>query len=103
MSLDDMLLAEAEQARDRMETAQDELESARAQYHRAIRRLHASGGTLREIAEALALSHQRVHQVVEGGSMIDPTATPKDGLIRCSFCHVDQKRTKKLIAGPGVY
>jgi hypothetical protein len=35
-------------------------------YHHAIKKLHAAGGSLREIAEALELSHQRVHQIVEG-------------------------------------
>jgi hypothetical protein len=39
---------------------------ARVDYHHAIKKLHAEGGSLREIAEALDLSHQRVHQIVEG-------------------------------------
>jgi hypothetical protein len=109
MVLDDMVLAEAEVARDRMEGAQDELERARGDYHRAIRRLHAAGGSLREIAEALGLSHQRVHQVVESGSMIDPSpAQHRSGpttqaVVRCSFCNLNQKAVKKLIAGPGFY
>jgi len=38
---------------------------ARIDLHHAIRRLHAAGGSLREIAEALGLSHQRVHQIVD--------------------------------------
>jgi len=46
--------------------AQHELERARADYGHALRRLHAEGGSLREIAESLGLSHQRVHQIVEG-------------------------------------
>jgi hypothetical protein len=105
MTLDDMILAEAEKARDRMEAAQDEVERARADYHRAVRRLHSAGGTLREIAEVLGLSHQRVHQVVDSGSMIDPEPPAKKsgGLVHCTFCNTSQKNTKKLIAGPGVY
>jgi hypothetical protein len=35
-------------------------------YQHAIKKLHAAGGSLREIADALELSHQRVHQIVEG-------------------------------------
>jgi hypothetical protein len=33
--------------------------------HRAVRRLHLSGASLRELGAALHLSHQRVHQIVE--------------------------------------
>ena len=65
MGLDDEILAEAKQARDRLIAAQHEVDAARTDYHHAIRRLCAAGGSLREIAEALGLSHQRVHQIVE--------------------------------------
>ncbi|HXV34831.1 MAG TPA: Clp protease N-terminal domain-containing protein [Gaiellaceae bacterium] len=64
--LDPATLREARDSRDRMLEAQHELERARADYGHAIRRLHAEGGSLREIAESLGLSHQRVHQIVEG-------------------------------------
>jgi hypothetical protein len=64
--LDPTMLGEARSSRDRMLGAQHELERARADYGHAIRRLHAEGGSLREIAESLGLSHQRVHQIVEG-------------------------------------
>jgi ATP-dependent Clp protease ATP-binding subunit ClpA len=64
--LDPTSLREARESRDRMLDAQHTLESARADYSHAIRRLHAGGGSLREIAESLGLSHQRVHQIVEG-------------------------------------
>jgi hypothetical protein len=106
VTLDEGVLAEAEKARDQMEAAQDEVESARAAYHRAIRRLHAAGGTLREIGEALGLSYQRVHQVVDSGSMIEDksaSAAAKGDVVRCTFCDRSQKVVKKLIAGPGVY
>jgi hypothetical protein len=66
MTLPDEPLREATEARDRMLERQRELERARADYHHAIRRLNAEGGSTREIAEALGLSHQRVHQIVCG-------------------------------------
>jgi predicted transcriptional regulator len=44
--------------------AQHALELARSDFHHAIRRLHAAGATMREIATAFGLSHQRVHQIV---------------------------------------
>jgi ATP-dependent Clp protease ATP-binding subunit ClpA len=65
MGLDDDILGEARQARDRLIAARHEAEDARADYHHAIRRLHASGASMREIAEALGISHQRVHQIVD--------------------------------------
>ena len=66
VGLDETSLREAIEARDRMLERQRELEHARADYHHAIRRLNAEGGSTREIAEALGISHQRVHQIVGG-------------------------------------
>jgi ATP-dependent Clp protease ATP-binding subunit ClpA len=63
--MDEAILGEAKEARDRLIAAQREQDDARADYHHAIRRLHASGASMREIAEALGISHQRVHQIVD--------------------------------------
>jgi hypothetical protein len=68
LTLDDDILGEAKQARDRLIAAQHEVDQARGDYHHAIRRLCAAGGSMREIAEALGLSHQRVHQIVDEGT-----------------------------------
>jgi hypothetical protein len=68
MTLDEAILAEAKQARDKLLDLQNQAEHARLDYHHEIRRLNAAGGSLREIADALGLSHQRVHQIVEGES-----------------------------------
>ena len=67
--LDPALLGEARTARDRVLELQHDLERARADYNDVVRRLNAAGGSLREIAENLGLSHQRVHQIVEGGEV----------------------------------
>ncbi len=64
--LDPTLLKEARGTRDRLLEAQRDLERARADYNHSIRRLHAEGGSLREIADDLGVSHQRVHQIVDG-------------------------------------
>ena len=69
MPVDDEILREAKEARDRLIAAQHEVDAARGDYHHAIRRLCAAGGSMREIAEALGLSHQRVHQIVEEGTV----------------------------------
>src|SRR6266496_374682 len=68
--MDENLLAEARRAQERMIDAERDAEAARAEFHRAVRRLHLNGSSLRELAAALGLSHQRVHQIVEsaGGS-----------------------------------
>lgn len=80
---------------------------ARAEYHTAVRRLHLAGASLREIAEALNLSHQRVHQIVEGsggswwrrawrsrGSKADAV---------CTWCGRPPSEVNKLVAGPNIY
>lgn len=66
MALDDELLQRAREARQRLAGLEGEVGHARVDYHQSIRSLHAAGGSLREVAEALGLSHQRVHQIVEG-------------------------------------
>jgi hypothetical protein len=109
MGLDPELVREAEAARERLLESQHAAERARVDYHHAIRRLHAAGGSLREIAEVLRLSHQRVHQI------IDEAAEPTRRWWRrrgpgwqgpagpCSFCGRSREECAKLIAGPGVF
>ena len=106
MTIDQAVLAQAIGARDRLEAAQDGVERARADFNRAVRHLHIAGGTLREIADALGMSHQRVHQLVEDAQPTAASGAPNDAksdLVSCTFCGKSQKRVKKLIAGPGVY
>ena len=70
MTLDKDTLNEARELRSRLLELQHEADRAQLDYHHAIRRLHATGGSMREIAEALDVSHQRVHQIVEGDEPI---------------------------------
>jgi Clp amino terminal domain, pathogenicity island component len=77
MTLDEKILSEAKELRDKLLDLQHEEERARADYQHAIRRLHAKGGSLREIADELGLSHQRVHQIV-GEEVVEPMALPSD-------------------------
>ncbi len=71
MTLDETILTEARALRSRLLELQHEADRAKLDYHHGIRRLHAAGGSMREIAEALDLSHQRVHQIVEGDEPVD--------------------------------
>jgi hypothetical protein len=93
--LDELLLAEAREAQAAQVHAQAQAELARVRFTEAVRRLHQGGGSMREIARAFGLSHQRVHQIVTGDD--------RSGRLRCSFCGDDQEAARKLIAGPGVY
>ena len=67
MTLNEELLTEAKTVRERLLDLQHDVEVARVDYQHVIRRLHAAGGSMREIAEELGLSHQRVHQIVDAG------------------------------------
>lgn len=101
MVLDDGLLRGAERARDRLIALQHDAEQAQVSYQHSIRRLHASGGSMREIADALGLSYQRVHQIIDvstGKGAVKPSKI--DGY--CSFCGAKNAEVRKLIAGPGV-
>ena len=109
MGLDRELVREAERAREQLAVSQHAAERARADYHHAIRRLHAAGGSLREIAEALRLSHQRVHQIIDEAT--EPTRRRwrrRAQLLPgspgpCSFCGRSHKECAQLIAGPGLF
>jgi hypothetical protein len=108
MGLDAELVRDAEAARERLIAARHAAEQARADYHHAIRRLHAAGGSLREIAEALRMSHQRVHQIIDEADK--PTrrwwrrrARRQGPVGPCSFCGRSREECAKLIAGPGVW
>jgi hypothetical protein len=121
--VDEKLLTEASQAKERLIDAERDAEVLRAEFHRAVRRLHLHGASLRELAGALGLSHQRVHQIVEsaGGSrrwlrqrepgqrepgQREPgqrePGRQKPRLV-CTFCGQDQTQVRKLIAGSHVY
>ena len=108
--MNDELLAEARQAQERLIDAERDADVARAEFYRAVRRLHLHGASLRELAASLGLSHQRVHQIVEeaGGSRRwvrgrRETRRRDPLLLACSFCGKRQNEVRKLIAGPGVY
>ena len=103
--MNERLLDEARLAQERLIEADHAADVARAEFHRAVRRLHLSGASLRELAAALHLSHQRVHQIVEGagggrrwGHRGSLKADPA-----CSFCGAAQAATRRLVAGPHIY
>ena len=106
MPLDADLLSQARATEARLIDAEHDADVARAEFHRAIRRLQLAGGSLREIAEELGVSHQRIHQIVEstGGSRSWRGGRAGFGdLLSCSFCGQHQKQVKKLIVGPHGY
>ncbi len=103
--MDAKLLEEARRAQERLIDAERDADMARADFHRAVRRLHLHGSSLRELAAALGLSHQRVHQIVEaaGGSRRWGRRRDPRSDLACTFCGRPQTKVRKLIAGPNVY
>ncbi len=102
--MDEDLLHTAREAGARLLEAEHEVGLAQLEYHQAIRRLHLAGASLREIAAALGLSHQRVHQIVDRAGGARPwrshrTTSPP----LCSFCGRPRREVAHCIAGPGVY
>jgi hypothetical protein len=105
--LDPRLYEQARAAAAELSEAERQVLLVRTDYHTAIRRLHLGGGSLREIAEALSLSHQRVQQIVEGAggswwSRVWRTRTVTGDLV-CTWCDRPQSEVSKLIAGPNVF
>lgn len=68
--------------------------------------MHLAGGSLREIADALSLSHQRVQQIVSeaGGSWwgrVWRGRNRRDAV--CTWCDRPPSEVSQLVAGPNVY
>lgn len=106
VTIDEGLLSAAREAGARAVDAEREANVATADYHRAIRRLQLSGATMREIASALNLSHQRVQQIVDaygGGRRWRRRKPAETEILVCTFCGTDRRKTKNLVAGPGIY
>jgi hypothetical protein len=107
MTIDDELLKKAKLAGDALAEAERQVLTSRADYHTSIRRMHLAGGSLREIAEALSISHQRVQQIVDsaGGSWWQRIWRTRNRAVDavCTFCGRPPSEVDKLIAGPNVY
>jgi hypothetical protein len=107
MGLDQELVREAARAKEDLAVADHAAYRAKVHYHQAIRRLHAAGGSLREIAEAFRLSHQRVHQIINEAAKAARRRRESQVLSGpvgpCSFCGRPRDVCAKLIAGPQVF
>jgi hypothetical protein len=58
------LVKDVKEARAEFEARLDDMDVAKERYYETVRRLYKAGMPLREIAEAVGVSHQRVHQIV---------------------------------------
>jgi hypothetical protein len=107
MVLDEEMVERAQKAAEKLAAAEREAMLARADYHALVRRLHLAGGSMREIAQALGLSHQRIAQIVDevGGTwwkrMWRNRNHTRDAV--CTFCSKPPSEVAKLIAGPRVF
>jgi hypothetical protein len=100
MTVDERLAAQAREAAQRITERQRDLDGARAEFQRSVRALYLAGGSLREIADALGLSHQRVHQLLD--LPVQQERRRHKSRLACSFCAREQDAVRKLIMGPGV-
>jgi hypothetical protein len=107
MTINEGLLKKARAAGTGLADAERQVQLARTEYHAIVRRMHLAGGSLREIAQALELSHQRVQQMVDGagGSWWQRVWHSRNarGNLICTFCKRPQNQVAKLIAGPKVF
>src|SRR5262245_21350995 len=101
------LLNKARTAGAELAEAERRVLTTKADYHTAVRRLHLAGATLREVAEALSLSHQRVQQIVNGsgGSWWRRAWRTRRSTVDavCTWCDRPPSEVAKLVAGPNVY
>jgi hypothetical protein len=104
-NVDEKLLAEAWQAQERLKHLEHEAEAARAEFHHAVRRLVAQGSRPRDVAAALGLNGQQLHQIVQQAGVSERKGRNRlaDVGLTCTFCGSSQYEVRKLIAGPGVY
>jgi len=107
MAVNRQLLEKARAAGGRLAEAERQVEVARADYHSVVRRMHLAGGSLRELAAELGMSHQRVQQMVSGagGSWWQRVWRSRNvkGNLVCTFCGLTQDKVARLIAGPKVF
>src|SRR5271155_5070004 len=101
MAVDEEMLKKARAADAHLAGAEKAAAMARAEYNTLIRRIHLGGASLREIAAALGMSHQRVQQIVDdaGGSWWKPRTRD----MVCTFCGRPPSEISKLISGPNVF
>ena len=107
MAIKEQLLERARAAGAKLVDAERQVEAARREYHAMVRRIHLAGGSCREIAQALELSHQRVQQMVgnAGGSWWHRIWRSRNAKrdLSCTFCKQPNNQVAKLIAGPEVF
>lgn len=105
MAVEPELVSRASAAAARVRDLEEELEGAKAEYRQAVRRVHLAGASMREVAEVLGISHQRVHQIIDEGGVRRwrRRRGEEPAQQTCSFCGREQRQVRKLVAGPGVY
>jgi hypothetical protein len=107
MPIHSELLQRTREAGAKLAAAELQVQSARKEYHALVRRMHLAGSPLREIAQALELSHQRVQQIVDGagGSWWRRVWRSRNarGIRICTFCGKSEHEVERLIAGPKAF
>ena len=96
------MLREFREARQDLVEHETRARRARVRYEHAIRRLHASGASFRDIGDLLGVSRQRVHAAIEP-SRGRTALRSYVGTEPCSFCGSVPNQSDGGVAGPGVF
>lgn len=113
MALDPERLIAARAAAAALAETEREVERRRRDFRSRLKALHEGGASLRDMASALALSHQRIHQLVKGdeGEEAQPAAAgERKSCCLCGEAEVNSRPTcmrcageaKRLLAGEGL-
>lgn len=101
--MDERLLALAQQAQQRLTNAEPDAGAARVDLHRAVRLLVVRGAQSGDVAAALGLSEQQVHEIVQARGAGEGRGDAPRTVLACAFCGRSQHEASKLFVGPGVY
>jgi hypothetical protein len=96
--MDERLLAEARQAKDRLAEAEHDAEVARGKFRFAVRRMAVRSSRPGDIAAALGLSDSELQEIIDEGREHAPA-----NVLTCSFCGGAQYERGKIVVGSDVY
>jgi hypothetical protein len=102
MTLDNKTLSMALSLSAEVKKLSQKLEQAKIDYHKAVRQMYLSGWSMRQIANKLDISHQRVYQIIDSAAAQGEWTQGVSEATACSFCGTTHANRSLLVFGPGV-